>query len=157
MDINATLLGHVIWFSVFIWVTMKYIWPPLQQAMEDRQQEIAGGLAAAEQGRKDLVQAADKSQAVISEARANASDIIVQAEKRGAELVEEAKIAAQTEATRIIDAAKKDIDQEVARAKEELRLKISLLAVSGAERILKKEVDQESHKTLLHDLEKEFN
>ena len=75
MDINATLLGHVIWFGVFIWITMKYIWPPLQKAMHERQQEIAGGLAAAEQGRRDLEQAEKKSQDVITEARANASEI----------------------------------------------------------------------------------
>ena len=91
MDINATLLGHVIWFGVFIWITMKYIWPPLQKAMHERQQEIAGGLAAAEQGRRDLEQAEKKSQDVITEARANASEIIGQAEKRGAEVVEELK------------------------------------------------------------------
>ena len=103
MDINATLLGHVIWFAVFIWITMKYIWPPLQNAMEERRKEIAEGLAAAEQGRKDLEDAEKKSEAVIAEARANAADIIGQAEKRGSEVVEEAKNTANSEAERLIE------------------------------------------------------
>ena len=156
MDINATLLGHVIWFAFFIWITMKYIWPPLQKAMQDRQAEIADGLAAAEKGRKDLEQAAKQSEVVISEAKSNAAEIVVQAEKRGAEVLEQAKEKAQLEAERIVEAAKGDIEQEITRAKEELRSQLSMLAVAGAEKILRKEVDQAVHKKLLQDLEKEF-
>ncbi len=157
MDINATLLGHVIWFAVFIWITMKYIWPPLQNAMEERRKEIAEGLAAAEQGRKDLEDAEKKSEAVIAEARANAADIIGQAEKRGSEVVEEAKTTANSEAERLIENAKGDIQQELARAKEELRSQLATLVIAGAEKILKREVNKEQHKKLLADLEEELN
>ncbi len=157
MDINATLLGHVIWFAVFIWITMKYIWPPLQNAMEERRKEIAEGLAAAEQGRKDLEDAEKKSEAVIAEARANAADIIGQAEKRGSEVVEEAKNTANSEAERLIENAKGDIQQELARAKEELRSQLATLVIAGAEKILKREVNKEQHKKLLADLEEELN
>lgn len=157
MDINATLLGHVIWFAVFIWITMKYIWPPLQNAMEERRKEIAEGLAAAEQGRKDLEDAEKKSEAVIAEARANAADIIGQAEKRGSEVVEEAKNTANSEAERLVENAKGDIQQELARAKEELRSQLATLVIAGAEKILKREVNKEQHKKLLADLEEELN
>mgnify|MGYP001415944404 CR=1 FL=1 len=157
MDINATLLGHVIWFGFFIWITMKYIWPPLQKAMQDRQDEIAEGLAAAEKGRKDLEQAAKHSETVISEAKVSASDIVSQAEKRGMEVLEQAKEKAQVEHDRIVEAAKEDIAQEITRAKEELRSQISMLAVAGAEKILRKEVDKSVHEKLLRDLEKEFS
>ena len=157
MDINATLLGHVIWFAVFIWITMKYIWPPLQKAMHERQEEIAGGLAAAEQGRRDLEEAEKKSQDVIADARANAAEIIGQAEKRGAEVVEEAKTTAHAEAERILEGAKADIDQELSRAKEELRSQLSFLVIAGTEKILKQEVDKAQHKKILMELEEEFN
>ena len=128
MDINATLLGHVIWFAVFIWITMKYIWPPLQKAMHERQEEIAGGLAAAEQGRRDLEEAEKKSQDVIADARANAAEIIGQAEKRGAEVVEEAKTTAMLRRNEFWKAPK-PISTKNYREREELRSQLSFLVM----------------------------
>lgn len=156
MNINATLLGHVIWFGFFIWVTMKYIWPPLQKAMHDRQKQIADGLAAAERGRQDLELAAKRSAEVLQEARNQAAEILGQAEKRGVQMVEEAKQNAKAEGERIITAAKAEIQQEVNRAKEQLRAQVSMLAVTGAEKILKREVDAKAHAQLLQGLEAEL-
>ena len=157
MDINATLLGHVIWFGVFIWLTMKYIWPPLQKAMNDRQTQISEGLAAAEQGLRELQDAGQASEKVIADARSNATEIIGQAEKRGSEVVEEARLTAQKEADRIVESAKAEIEQEMARAKEELRMQVSMLAIKGAEKILNKEIDRTAHQKMLAELEREFS
>lgn len=156
MNINATLLGHVIWFGFFIWLTMKYIWPPLQKAMHDRQKQIADGLAAAERGKQELELAAKRSAEVLQEARNQAADILGQAEKRGAQLVEEAKQNAKAEGDRIVVAAKAEIQQEFNRAKEQLRAQVAVLAVSGAEKILKREVDAKAHAQLLQGLEAEL-
>ena len=149
MNINATLLGQAIWFGVFIWITMKYVWPPLLKAMQDRQKQIADGLAAAERGKQDLELAAKRAQDVIREAREQAQEIIAIAEKRGAQLVDEAKTAAKVEGERIITGAKAEIDQEVFRAKETLRSQVAALAVQGAEKILRREVDAKAHAELL--------
>lgn len=149
MNINATLLGQAIWFAVFIWITMKYVWPPLLKAMQDRQKQIADGLAAAERGKQDLELAAKRAQDVIREAREQAQEIIAIAEKRGAQLVDEAKTTAKVEGERIVTAAKAEIDQEVSRAKEALRTQVAVLAVTGAEKILRREVDPRAHAELL--------
>ena len=149
MNINATLLGQAIWFAVFIWITMKYVWPPLLKAMQDRQKQIADGLAAAERGKQDLELAAKRAQDVIREAREQAQEIIAIAEKRGAQLVDEAKTTAKVEGERIVTAAKAEIDQEVSRAKEALRTQVAVLAVTGAEKILRREVDARAHADLL--------
>ena len=156
MNINATLLAHAIWFGLFIWITMKYVWPPLRQAMHDRQKQIADGLAAAERGKQDLELAAKRASEELQRAREQAGEIISQAEKRGAVVVEEAKSTAKVEADRIVAAAKAEIEQEVFRAKESLRAQISVLAVTGAEKILKREVDAKTHAQLLSGLESEF-
>ena len=149
MDINATLLGQAIWFAVFVWITMKYVWPPLLKAMQNRQKQIADGLAAAERGKQDLELAAKRAQDVIREAREQAQEIIAIAEKRGAQLVDEAKTTAKVEGERIITGAKAEIDQEVFRAKETLRSQVAALAVQGAEKILRREVDAKAHAELL--------
>ena len=156
MNINATLLGQAIWFALFIWITMKFVWPPLRKAMHDRQKRIADGLAAAERGKQDLELAAKRVGQELQRAREQAGEIISHAEKRGAGLVEEAKATAKAEADRIIAAAKAEIEQEVFRAKESLRAQISVLAVTGAEKILKREVDAKAHAQLLSDLESEL-
>lgn len=106
MNINATLLGQAIWFGVFIWITMKYVWPPLQKAMADRQKQIADGLAAAERGKHEQELAAKRSADVIRQAKEKSNDIVGQAEKRGQHIVEEAKEAAKVEAARIVAGAK---------------------------------------------------
>lgn len=156
MNINATLLGQAIWFAVFIWITMKYVWPPLQKAMKERQQQIADGLAAAERGKHDLELAAKRSADVIREAKEKSTDIVGQAEKRSQQIIEEAKEAAKVEHARIVASAKADIDQEVMRAKEDLRERVAELAVAGAARILRREVDAKAHADLLGQLRQEL-
>lgn len=156
MNINATLLGQAIWFAVFIWITMKYVWPPLQKAMADRQKQIAEGLAAAERGKHEQELAAKRSADVIREAKEKANDIVGQAEKRAQKIVEDAKEAAKSEASRIVSSAKGDIDQEVMRAKEHLRERLADLAVAGAAKILRREVDAKAHSDLLGQLRREL-
>ncbi len=150
MDINATLLGQAIWFAIFICITMKYVWPPMKRAMEQRQKQIADGLAAAERGRQDLELASKRADEVLREARTQAQEILSQAEKRAVQVIEEAKGQAKTEGERIVVAAKSEIDQEVFRAKEELRKQVATLAVQGAEKILRREVDAKAHADLLN-------
>ncbi len=156
MNINATLLGQALWFGLFIWLTMKYVWPPLQKAMQERQKQIADGLAAGEKGRQELAQAAEKVTLELQKAREQASEIVSQAEKRSGELVEEAKNQAKAEGDRIVAAAKAEIDQELNRAKEQLRSQLASLAVVGAEQILKKEIDATAHADMLKRLETEL-
>lgn len=150
MNINATLFGQAIWFAIFIWITMKYVWPPMKRAMEQRQKQIADGLAAAERGRQDLDLASKRADEVLREARNQAQEILSQAEKRAAQVVDEAKGQAKVEGDRIVAAAKSEIDQEVFRAKEALRAQVSALAVQGAEKILRREVDAKVHADLLN-------
>ena len=150
MDINATLIGQAIWFAIFIWITMKYVWPPMKRAMDQRQKQIAEGLAAAERGKQELEQSSKRSADALKEARAQAQEIIAQAEKRAAQLVEEGKASARVEGERIVAGAKAEIDQEVFRARETLRVRVAELAVQGAEKILRREVDAKAHADLLN-------
>lgn len=156
MNINATLFGQAIWFAVFIWITMKYVWPPLQKAMKDRQQQIADGLAAGERGKHELELSAKRSAEVLREAKEKSTEIVAQAEKRAQQIVEEAKEAAKVEHARIVAGAKADIDQEVMRAKEQLRERVAELAVAGATKILRREVDAKVHGDLLGQLGQEL-
>ena len=153
MNINATLLAQALWFAFFIWITMKFIWPPLQRAMQEGQKEIGDGLAAAEKGRQELEMAGKRVAEELQKARDQASEILTQAEKRAGELVEEAKDTARAEGERIVSAAKAEIDQEVNRAREQLRAQVAMLAVTGAEKILKREIDASAHAQLLQGLE----
>lgn len=156
MNIGITMLSQAVAFALFIWFTVKFIWPPLMNAIEQRQRKIAEGLAAAERGKQDLELAAKRAAEEIQLARSKAGEIISQAEKRGAAVIEEAKNAAKTEAERIVIGAKAEIEQEVFRAKEALRAQVSVLAVAGAEKILKREIDAKAHAQLLSGLEAEF-
>jgi F-type H+-transporting ATPase subunit b len=156
MNINLTLFAQAITFAVLIWFTAKFIWPPLLGAIEKRQKEIADGLAAGERGRSELEQAAKRSAETIDDAKLRASDIISQAEKRATDIVEAAKEAAKTEGDRIIAGAKAEIDQEVNRAKEGLRQQVSALAVAGAEKILRKEIDAKTHADMLNTIANEL-
>ncbi len=156
MNINATLFAQALWFGAFIWLTMKFIWPPLQKAMHDRQQQIADGLAAAERGKQELILAAKRAAEEVQKARDQAAEILAQAEKRGGQLVEEAKQNAKSEGERIVQAAKAEIDQEVNRAREQLRSQVAMLAVTGAEKILKRDIDAKVHAQLLQGLEEEL-
>ncbi len=156
MNIGITMLSQAVAFAIFIWFTIKFIWPPLMRAIEHRQKQIAEGLAAAERGKQDLELAGKRAAEELQRARAQAGEIISQAEKRGAAVVEEAKSAAKVEAERIVSGAKAEIEQEVFRAKETLRTQVAVLAVKGAEKILKREVDAKAHAQLLSGLEAEL-
>ena len=156
MNINFTLIAQAIAFAVLIWFTVKFVWPPLLTAIETRQKEIADGLAAAADGRSALEVAAKKSEVTLAEAKQKASEIIAQAEKRGTQIIEEAKGNAKVEGDRIIAGAKAEIEQEVNRAKEGLRAQVSTLAIAGAEKILRKEIDAKAHSELLAKLAAEL-
>lgn len=140
MDINLTLLGEVITFGVFIWFTLKYVWPPLMKVMEDRRKQIADGIAAGEQGKKDLELAEHKSKDILVEAKAQASTIIEQAHQRANHIIEEAKQTARHEGERILKLAHGEIEQEANAARESLIKQVAGFAVAGAEKILRREV-----------------
>lgn len=156
MDINATLLGQAITFAVLVWFTMKFVWPPLTNMMDERAKRIADGLAAAERGKQDLEQAFLRVEAEIRAAKQQATELILTAEKRANQVIDEAKQAARTEGERIIADAKAEIDQEVLRAKEALRSQVASIAVAGAEKILRKEIDAAKHADLLASIKAEL-
>jgi len=156
MNINFTLFAQAIVFAAFIWFTVRFIWPPLLRAIEARQKQIADGLAAAEQGKKSLEVSSKQADQAIQEARARAAEIISHAEKRGGEVVEQAKNAAKAEGDREKAAAKADIQQEAARAREQLREQVAALAIAGAEKILRREVDAKAHGDLLNEIKKQL-
>ena len=149
MNINLTLLAQAATFAIFIWFTARFIWPYLSRAIDDRQRHIAEGLAAAERGKQDLEQAAVRTADMLREARQQAQEVLAQAERRAAQIIEEAKVAANDEGGRLIAGAKAEIEQEVSRAREELRTQVAALAVAGAEQILRREVDANVHAQLL--------
>jgi F-type H+-transporting ATPase subunit b len=156
MEIGLSLVAQAFAFASLILVTVKFIWPPLLKAIETRQKEIADGLAAASEGRSALEVAAKKSEITLNEAKQKAGEIIGQAEKRASQIVEEAKGNAKVEGDRILAGAKAEIDQEVNRAKEGLRAQVSQLAVAGAEKILRKEIDAKAHSDMLSKLAAEL-
>lgn len=149
MNINLTLLAQAVSFAILIWFTVKFVWPPLLNAVEARQKQIADGLAAGERGRHELELAAKRASQEMHGAKEKASEIIAQAEKRASEIVEEAKNNAKAEGDRIVAGAKAEIDQEVNRAKEGLRQQVASLAVAGAEKILRREIDAKAHAEML--------
>ena len=150
MNIYPTqLLSQIVMFAVFVWFCARFIWPYLMRAIENRQKEVAEGLAAAEKGRLSLEVSAKQVEQAIAEARSRAAEIIGQAEKRAAQLVEEAKSQAKEEGNREKVAAKAEIEQAYARAREQLREQVAALAVAGAEKILRREVDAKVHGDLL--------
>ncbi|QEL56846.1 F0F1 ATP synthase subunit B [Chromobacterium paludis] len=156
MEFNVTLLGQAITFAILVWFTMKFVWPPLTNMMDERAKRIADGLAAAERGKQDLEAAEKRVADEIRKAKQQATEIVVAAEKRASQIVDEAKEAARTEGARIVADAKSEIDQEVLRAKESLRAQVADLAVAGAEKILRKEIDAAKHADLLASIKAEF-
>ena len=149
MNINLTLLMQAVAFAAFIWFTAKFVWPPLMHAVETRQKQISEGLAAGEQGRQNLVTAEKRIADMIAEAKAKASEIVSTGEKFKAETIDQAKVEAKAEGERIIAAAKAEIEQAIASAREQLRNQVADLAVAGASKILKREVDAKAHADLL--------
>ena len=152
MNINATLLGQAIWFGIFIFITMKYVWPPLKKAMEDRQQQIADGLAAAEKGKAELAQANQRVEEELAKSRRENQLRMADAEKQGVVVIEQAKKQAEVEKARILAEAKVEAGQEMQRARDVLRAEVAALAVAGAEQILKREVNASAHAELLSQL-----
>jgi F-type H+-transporting ATPase subunit b len=156
MNINLTLFAQAIVFAAFIWFTVKFVWPYMLRAIETRQKTIADGLAAAEEGRRSLETSSRQAQDAISQARSRSAEILAQAEKRATQIVEEARAAAKEEGNREKAAAKAEIEQELTRAREQLRDQVASLAVAGAERILRREVDARAHADLLESIKRQL-
>ena len=152
MNINASLFVQMVVFFLGAWITMKYIWPPLINAIEERQKQIADGLAAANKGERALAVATEQGKAIEADARARASNLVADGEKLGQKIVEDAKAQAQIEADRILEAARVEAAQEMERVREQLRSQVAVLAVAGAEQILAREVDKTVHAQLLEQL-----
>lgn len=156
MNINATLIGQTITFLVFVWFCMKFVWPPIMNALAERKKQIADGLAAGERGKHELELASRRAADELRDAKSQAAEVIAQAERRAAQIVEEAKGAAKAEGDRLIVAARAEIDQEATRAREALREQVAALAVAGAEKILRREIDAKAHADLLEAIKKEL-
>lgn len=156
MNINLTLIAQAISFSLFILFMVKFVWPPLMRAIEERQKQIADGLAAGEQGKQQLEASGRRANEEIGKARERAAEIVAHAEQRATQMIEAAKDAAKEEGDREKAAAKAEIAQEASRAREALREQVAALAMSGAERILQREVDAKAHAELLTQLKHEL-
>ncbi|WP_322043608.1 F0F1 ATP synthase subunit B [Paraburkholderia sp. J67] len=156
MNLNATLFAQMVVFLILAWFTMKFVWPPLINALDERSKKIADGLAAAEKGKQELEAAHKRVGEELATARNEGQNRIADAEKRALAVAEEIKAQAQAEAARIIATAKADADQQVVKAREALRAEVAALAVQGAEQILKREVDQSAHAELLNQLKAEL-
>ena len=149
MNLNATLFAQLVVFLILAWFTMKFVWPPIMKALDERATKIADGLAAAERGRQSLDLAAKHSAETVREGKDKVSELIAQAEKRAQQIIEEAKEQAKVEADRVVAGAQAEIEQEAARVKELLRERVAELAVAGAEKILRREVDVRAHADML--------
>jgi F-type H+-transporting ATPase subunit b len=152
MNLNLTMIAQALAFILFIVFVMKVVWPPLLRAIEARQKHIADGLAEAERGRSSLADAQKQTEVLLRDARARAQEIMVAAEKASSQRIEESKSQAKSEADRLVAAAKASIDQEVQSAKQQLREQVATLAVTGAEKILRREVDAKAHADMLNQL-----
>ena len=157
MQFNATFLGQGLAFAILIWFTWKFIWPPLMRAVEDRQQKIAEGLAAADNAQKNLAQAEERVAEELKAARAKANEIIEQAHQRANQIVDAAKAEAITEGQRQKAIVEAEIAASANRAREDLRQQVSSLAVAGAEKLLRREIDATAHKALLDELAAQLN
>ncbi|WP_028292078.1 F0F1 ATP synthase subunit B [Oceanobacter kriegii] len=156
MNMNLTILGQLIAFAIFVWFCMKYVWPPITSAMQEREKKIADGLDAANRAERDLELAQEKAASQLRESKEKAAEIIEQANKRANQIVDEAKDTARAEGDRIVAAAQAEVEQEVNRAKEALRKQVSELAVVGAAKILGKSVDASAHADVLNQLTEEL-
>ena len=152
MDLNATLLGQMITFAVFVWFTMKFVWPHIMKAIEDRRKIIADGLAAAEKGQREVELAQHKVTEIIDHAKSQASEIIEQANKRSGSIIEESKQTARSEGERLVKLAQTEIAQELQQAKESLLSEVAGLAITGAEKILHQKLDEVNQRRLLDEI-----
>ncbi|MSR15278.1 MAG: F0F1 ATP synthase subunit B [Gammaproteobacteria bacterium] len=152
MNINFTLVAQAISFSIFIWFTARFVWPPLMKAVEDRQKKIADGLAAADRGQQALLQAQGSAQEVVNGAKQQSQDLLANTQKRVDDMIEQAKVAAKAEGERQLAAARANVEQEVQQARETLRGQVAALALAGAEQILMREIDLAKHQEVLQKL-----
>lgn len=156
MDINLTIIGQTIAMIVFVAFCMRFVWPPLVHALDERRKSIADGLAAAENGQKKLEEAQARFEETVHESREQAAEIVQQAERRAREIIEEAKTDAVAEGERLIAQARAEIAQEATRAKDALRGDVAAIALSGARQLLEREVDPSTHQQLLDKLAAEL-
>ena len=156
MNINATLIGQTLSFFLFVWFCKKFVWPPMVNAMQERQTQIADGLAAAEKGQEAQEVAEKEAAKLVSDAKSQAAEIIASAEKRGSSVVEEAKASAVSEKDRILASAATEVEQSVFSAREELRGQVSSIAAAAASKIVGKEIDASAHADLINDLVKQL-
>ena len=152
MNINASLFAEMFAFALFVWATMKFVWPVLTKAMADREKKIADGLADADRAKRELAQAHDQAGGILKEARGKAADAVNTASQQASQLLEAARKEAQAERQRQVEAAKAEIQQELNRAKDALRAEVAKVALAAAERIIEREIDAKAHKALLDEL-----
>ncbi len=152
MNINFTLVSQMVWFFAFVWFTSRFVWPPLMRAIDQRQQKIAAGLAAAEKGQHELVNAQGRVDELMKSAKLQSQDLVTNAQKRSSEMIEEAKATAKVEGERQLAAARANIEQEIQQAREQLRTQVAQLALAGAEQVLLREIDAAKHKDVLDKL-----
>jgi F-type H+-transporting ATPase subunit b len=156
MDLNATIIGQSIAFFIFVWFCMKYVFPPVNAILEERQKKIADGLEAADRAQRDLNLAQNKAAEELREAKIKSSEIIELANKRASQIVDEAKDKAREEGLRLINGAKAEIDMEIQRAREVLRAQVAAIAIAGAEKILETSIDQAANEELVKKLASEL-
>lgn len=152
MNINASLFGEMIAFSLFVWLTMKFVWPPIMKAIAEREKKIADGLADADRAKQELVQAHDQVGGILKDARAKATDAVTIASQQATQILEDARKQSQAERQRQVEAARAEIQQELNRAKDALRAEVAKVALAAAERIIEREIDAKAHKALLDEL-----
>ncbi|TSE24327.1 ATP synthase subunit b [Tepidimonas sediminis] len=156
MNINATLFAQAIVFAILVWFTMKFVWPPIAKALDERAQKISEGLAAAEKAKTELAVANKRIEDTLAQSRNEAAARLADAERRAHAIIEEAKARASEEAAKIVAAAKAEAEQQAVQAREALREQVAMLAVKGAEQILRREVDARTHAELLERLKAEL-
>ena len=157
MNIDVSLIGEIIVFGLFVWLTMKFIWPHITKAMEDRAAKIAEGLAAGERGKKDLENAQAKATEILHAARDKGAEVVEVANQQAARVLEEARKEAQAERQRQVEAARAEIQQELNRAKDALRTEVASIAVAAAGKIVAREIDPKAHKALLDELAQQIH
>ena len=156
MSINATLFVQAIVFAILVWFTMKFVWPPIATALDERAQKIADGLAAADKAKSELTNANQRVEAELAKSRAETASRLADAERRAMAIIEEAKARATEEGNKIIASAKAEAEQQAVGARESLREQVAVLAVKGAEQILRKEINAGVHADLLSRLKTEL-
>ncbi len=156
MNINATLFAQAIVFAILVWFTMKFVWPPIAKALDERAQKISEGLAAAEKAKTELAVANKRVEEALTQSRNESAARLADAERRALAIIEEAKARASEEAAKIVAAAKAEAEQQAVQAREALREQVAVLAVKGAEQILRREVNASVHAELLQRLKAEL-